>query len=427
VTPVDRATPAIRRRLLFVAPFPPDLSGSHGGSRAIASIIDTLARRHDVSVLYLDEANGDVLRREPQCSRMIGIDMPIRRRSGGHIWSRMIELVRLLLGSPPDWVRESRSAEMAKACAELAGEIQPDVVHFEFHVMAQYIPAVRKAAPEAICIVTEHEPGVVSASARRQEGRGTRQRLASWIRRRAWTRYERRALSQADAVVTFTKTDEAVVSELVRGSSTQVTCIPLRILPERFGSGPPIESDLLFVGAFRHPPNVDAAMRLATAIFPRIREARPAARMAIVGPDPPPQLVHAAGPGIEVTGRVDDVAPYFAGASIFICPLRLGGGMRVKVLEACAFGKALIATSQAVEGLGLRPGIEFTLAASDDEFADRAIDLLSNAARREQLEQAALDWAARTQDPEKWATQYDTLYSALTMPASDREAQRAVK
>ncbi len=419
---MDGVTPTSRLRLLFVAPFPPDLSGSHGGSRAIASTIDTLARRHEVSVVYLGETNGGALQHPPQCSRMIGIDMPIRRRSGGHIWSRVVELVRLLLGSPPDWVRESWSAEMVKACTELAREIGPDVVHFEFHVMAQYIPVVRKAAREARCIVTEHEPGVVSAGARRQEGRGTRQRLGSWIRRRAWARYERRTLSQADAVVTFTRKDEEVVRELVGESSTQVTCIPLRILPERIGPDPPIESDLLFVGAFRHPPNVDAAMRLATAIFPKIREARPAARMAIVGPDPPRQLVHAAGPGVDVTGRVDDLRPYFAGASIFICPLRLGGGMRVKVLEACAFGKALIATSQAVEGLGLRPGIEFTLAGSDDEFVDRAIDLLSNAGRREQLEQAALDWASRTQDPEEWATQYDSLYGRL-MSEGDENRQ----
>ena len=399
--------------MLFVAPFPPDLSGSHGGSRATASIIDALARRHEVSVLYLGDANGGVLRRPPQCSRMIGIDMPIRRRSGGNTWSRVVESVRVFLGSPPDWVRESWSAEMAKSCAELAGEIQPDVVHFEFHVMAQYIPAVKKAATKARCIVTEHEPGVVSASARREEGRGARQRLGSWIRRLAWTRYESRALAQADAVVTFTKKDEEVVRELVRGSATHVAWIPLRILPERVGSDLPIESDLLFVGAFRHPPNVDAAMRLATAIFPRIREARPAARMVIVGPDPPPQLVRAAGPGIEVTGLVDDLAPHLAGASVVICPLRLGSGMRVKILEACGFGKALIASPQAVEGLGLQPGIEFIAASSDDEFVHCAIDLLSNVERREQLGRASLEWARRTQDAGEWVEQYDALYRRL--------------
>ena len=332
----------------------------------------------------------------------------------------MVEAARLLLGARPDWVRESWSDKMAEACAQLAAEIQPDVVHFEFHVMAQYIPFVRKAVPEARCIVTEHEPGVVSASARRRESRGIRQRLSSWIRRIAWARYERRTLSQADAVVTFTKKDEEVVRELVCASPTEVTCIPLRILPERSGSDRPIESSLLFVGAFRHPPNVDAALRLATAIFPRIREAKPGTRMYIVGPDPPPRVLSAAGPGIEVTGRVDDVAPYLSGASIFICPLRLGGGMRVKVLEAFAFGKALIASPQAVEGLGLRPGIEFILASDDDEFADRAIELLSNAERREQLGQAALDWASRTQDPAEWAAQYDALYGRLMTDGDER-------
>lgn len=405
--------------MLFLAPFPPDLSGDHGGSRAIAWIVDTVARTHDVSVLYLRDSRTHGPQRPPsRCRRMIGIDVPFKGRMARPLWLRLLEAARLLFGGRPDWVRESWSPEMAKACTELAAEIRPDVVHFEFHVMGQYIPLIRKAAPEARCIVTEHEPAVTSIKGFGGEYRGIRQRLSSFARRVAWSRYERRTLSQADAVVAFTEKDEKIVREIVRGSSTETACIPFRFPPDGLGSAPPKESDLLFVGSFRHPPNADAAMRLATTIFPRVREALPKAGMCVVGADPPQELIDRAADGVEVIGRVDDVAPYLAGASVVICPLRLGGGMRVKALEACAFGKALIASPEAVEGLGIRPGVEFVAASTDDEFVTAAIDLLSDPERRKQLGSAASAWARRTQDPDDWAAQYDALYSRLTMFAS---------
>jgi polysaccharide biosynthesis protein PslH len=399
-------------RLLFLLPFPPDLAGSHGGSRAVASIIGMLSRHHDVAVLYLQpEDLSDVRRPLTECSRMVGIAMPAKRMTRRPFWSRFAGAVRLLLGSRPDWVRESWSTEMAAACANLAREFRPDVVHVELHVMAQYIPFIKNVS-NAPCIVTEHEPGISTVNREDAARQGPRRRLSSFVQRLAWRRYEREALSRADAIITFTVKDEQIVREIAPAVPV-VTTMPLRLLGGTGTIEQPIGSDLLFVGAFRHPPNVDAAMRLATAIFPRVREDRPGARMFIVGADPPPELIAAAGEGVSVTGWVENVAPYIAGASIIICPLREGGGMRVKVLEACAHAKALIATQQAVEGLDLRPGIDFVLATTNEEFAQSAICLLSDTRRRDQLGQAAHEWAQKTQNEDAWAAQYDELYRRL--------------
>jgi hypothetical protein len=88
--------------------------------------------------------------------------------------------------------------------------------------------------------------------------------------------------------------------------------------------------------------------------------------------------------------------------------------MRVKVIEACAAGKALIASGLAVEGLGLRPGVEFVLANTDREFAEGAVDLLGSPGRRERLGEAAREWALRTQNSNEWLSQYEALYAGLS-------------
>jgi glycosyltransferase involved in cell wall biosynthesis len=227
---------------------------------------------------------------------------------------------------------------------------------------------------------------------------------------------ERLALSRADAVVTFTEKDRKIVRALVGPAGPDCVSIPFQLRAassignEREAA---IPSDLLFVGNFKHPPNFDAAMRLVTRIFPAVHEAASEARLYIVGADPPEELVRAQGPGITVTGWVESLQPYLAGAKMVLVPLRQGGGMRVKVIEACAASKAIIASDLAVEGLGVRPGADFVPANSDQEFIESAIELLGDPARRRSLGEAALRWALRAQSSDEWLSQYEDLYRRL--------------
>ena len=124
----------------------------------------------------------------------------------------------------------------------------------------------------------------------------------------------------------------------------------------------------------------------------------------------------AAGPGIVFTGWVDDTSQYFRHASIVMAPLRQGGGMRVKIVEASSFGKAIIASALAIEGLGLRDGVECIVADSDDAFATTAIKLLQNRERIREIGMAASRWAGRTQDSAAWLADYERLYARLFKP-----------
>jgi glycosyltransferase involved in cell wall biosynthesis len=167
------------------------------------------------------------------------------------------------------------------------------------------------------------------------------------------------------------------------------------------------------VGNFTHPPNVDAAQRLAGDIFPAIHAQRPDVRLWIVGDQPPPELVALAGEAVTVTGRVPDVRPYLEAAAVVVVPMRLGGGMRVKVMEALAAGKALIASRVAVEGLDLTPGAHYLLAETDEEFEIAILTLLIKPQQRLALGTAAYGWARGSLGWARAGAAYEQLYDQL--------------
>ena len=103
-------------------------------------------------------------------------------------------------------------------------------------------------------------------------------------------------------------------------------------------------------------PNIDAVVHFVQDVWPRIAEARPDARFKIIGGRPPPSLLALAGPRVELTGFVPDLRPHLAAAAAVVVPLRLGGGTRLKIVEAMAMGKAIVSTTLGAEGIDALPG-----------------------------------------------------------------------
>jgi glycosyltransferase involved in cell wall biosynthesis len=170
---------------------------------------------------------------------------------------------------------------------------------------------------------------------------------------------------------------------------------------------------VLFLGSFIHPPNVDAAVRLARSVMPAVRQKVPAAALEIVGDAPPKAVRELAGDGVIVTGRVPDVRPYLDGAAVVAAPLRLGGGVRVKVLDSLAAGKALVATPRALAGLPIEPGTHALVADTDAELTDALVELLRDPERRRRIGEAARTLAAERLGWERAAVEYEALYRSL--------------
>ena len=171
---------------------------------------------------------------------------------------------------------------------------------------------------------------------------------------------------------------------------------------------------LLFVGNYEYAPNVDAAMRLATEIFPAVQARVSQVRLWLVGNAPPPEMMALESDSIRVTGRVPDVRPYLARASAFVSPLRLGAGIKNKILEALAMGCPVIGTPVSLDGIAVQDGHD-VLAADGTAMIDGIVRLLQDADLRKQLStngrkliEARYSWGQVAQE-------YEHLYKNLSV------------
>ena len=219
---------------------------------------------------------------------------------------------------------------------------------------------------------------------------------------------ELKSLQMADKVWVCSQQDRQRVVEL-SGGKTHADVIPngiprFDLIPAIPGAEPPIPGDgptILFVGHLNYPPNIEAARRLATSILPRIRAELGGARLVIAGRSPNRSLYElGALPGVELVRDPEELGPLYRQAHLAIVPLMSGGGTRLKILEAMAWGLPVVATHLAAEGLGLSDGADIELADSDDEIVARAVSLCKDEALRQKRRRQARDTAARRFGPE---------------------------
>lgn len=393
------------RLLLFLTPFPPRLDASHGGARATAHVIGALAERHEVALLCL-RAEGEPGVEKAIRAKCAYVEEVHRPSDAGPLPRRLRRAARLLtapLRGQPVWAEAFAVPAFAEALQRRLRAWPPDLVQAEFHVMGQYLREI--GAPS---VLVEHEPGVPAARERVRSARG----LLRWAYRldlRAWERFERDVLRSVSVAVVFTEEDGRAVSE--RTPDVEVRRIPLVVpLPEEplgsEGTGAPT---LLFVGNFDHPPNRDAARRLIGEILPAVQARVPEARLVLVGP----HLATAWGrheDGVEITGRVPDVTPYLDAAAVVVAPLFAGGGMRVKVLEALAAGKPVVASPLAVAGLDVVYGRHLLVAQTNGEFVECVVALLRDSTLRRDLAHNARVWTQTALDPALSLASYESLY-----------------
>ena len=168
---------------------------------------------------------------------------------------------------------------------------------------------------------------------------------------------------------------------------------------------------LLFFGTLSYGPNLDAVLWFCNQMWPRIRKARPEVKLEVVGLDPPSQVQQLENlPGVQITGFVPDIRPKLWSATATVVPLRLGGGTRLKILEALAAGCPVVSTSVGAEGLSLVDGEHLLLANTPEAFALRVVELLASPDLRENLVDSGRRIARREYD---WAMIARRLQSVL--------------
>jgi sugar transferase (PEP-CTERM/EpsH1 system associated) len=384
-------------RILFLTPqlpYPPH----QGTAMRNYGLVRGLAARHQVSLLSFLESNQSLEAAAPLldlCQEVKTVPAPpprsLARRARDTLTHRQ-----------PDMGLRLASPAFAHELAGWLARESFDVVHVEGIEMAPYLDLLFDG-PSPLVVFDDHncehmlQKRYAQIDARiPRRWAGALYSLVQWQKLRP---YEASVCRRAHHVLAVSQTDAQALQRLVPGLDVTVIpngidCAQYQVAPE--AQGPP---KLVFVGKMDFRPNVDAVRWFADAIWPRVRAEVPEAHFYAVGQRPHRQLDRLrADPSLTLTGWVQEVQPYVAQATVYVAPLRMGSGTRLKLLEAMAMGKAIVSTRLGAEGLsegssaqeGDKPVLELVDDNDPQAFADAVVALLREPARR-----AALGAAAR--------------------------------
>lgn len=374
-------------KVIVLAPFPPRSDGRHGGARALASLHRRLAERHRLVLLALRRDDEPAV--DPElaavCEEVVEVRRSLARTSPSALWSERRRVVDTLRRRP-GWVVGTDVAALRAALRDAEARHRPELVHAEFAVTAQYARDV--SAP---VVVTDHSvapDGLDDAGMRR---------------------FRQDAYRSVRSIVCFTQREATELRSLV-DNIVHVIPLGVEIPPEPLDASG-TEASLLFTGSFEHPPNVDALRRIVDRVLPAVRTHLPGAQLTVVGAAPPRDLVER--PGVTAVGDVASVEPYLREAAVVLGPVWSGGGMRVKVLEALAAGKAVATTRLGADGLDLTPGEHAAVADDEETLAHEILGLLDDPERRRRLGAAGRAHVAAHFAWDRIAPRYDAVYEEV--------------
>ncbi len=385
-------------RVLYVATRVcwPITSGAHLRDFYIASYL-----AHHTNLTYLGMDSGDGGAQFQSVSEApiepFGEAKVIRvRRSAGYTPAK---IVRGVIGPQPLNLLHYMSALVMQQLEKALTNDSFDVIQIEGVYIRAYIERIRQLAPHALLNCDWHNIESEIMSRYADNTPGLPRRL--YARRTAYLlrRQEDLLLPACDTHTVCSERERAVL--LSRNLNSHIEVIPNGVDVESFRPSPepgPPRRNLIFVGAMHYHANVDAALFFAREVWPTVYRQRPDLQFVIVGAEPTPEILKLREqPGITVTGTVADVRPFYHNALAAVVPLRVGGGTRLKILEAMAAGVPVISTTLGAEGLPVANGTNIMLADDPRDFAECATTLAPDSGL----------WKALAEAGRKLARNYD--------------------
>ena len=343
-------------------------------------LMTQLARRHDLTAAMLvdDEFDADECRRAMQayCREVVMVRNPHGREG---LTKRLVQL-RSLASSQSFERRRVTLPALQQTLDRVLRARRFDVVNLEFPYLGHYdLRQAPRGQKRPSLVVDSHEIAYDLARQFARAGGNLGRRLYAGANWRKLRREELRSYRDADGVYLCSATDERRLLDQVPGVRT--TVIPNAADVEYYRprqTDPPSDGrTVVYFGLLSTVPNVDGVIHFAQNIWPRIAAAHPEARWKIIGGRPPPSLLALSGPRVELTGFVSDLRPHLAAAAVVIVPLRLGGGTRLKIIEAMAMGKAIVSTTLGAEGIEAVPGRDLLIEDEPTAFGDAVGRLLA--------------------------------------------------
>ncbi|HXE14687.1 MAG TPA: glycosyltransferase [Bryobacteraceae bacterium] len=356
-----------RLRILFASPYPIE-PPVHGGAVFMKMTLEELAPLADVHLAGMVDVPEQLPAQESLTAICHSVSMCVRNP----------ETPRNIASLLPHAAREFRDSDFAWLLHRVGLLEKIDIIQLEYTQFAQYRGDYRHIP----CFLFEHDIHFESVRSLARNTKNPLWRVHYYYEYLRCFRYELKTLPKFRRIQACSVENAVSLTRYVPELGGRIdTDLRAGIQSARFrfvldGREP---DTLLFVGSFRHEPNAEAIRWFVTKVLDRITAIRPQAKLVIVGSDPPPPMGFLTRhPSVHFTGHVEDIREPLERYAVFVCPIRSGSGIRVKLLEAFSSGIPCVSTRLGAEGLAHTSGEICELADSPEEFASAAVHLLSD-------------------------------------------------
>ena len=372
-----------------------------GGKLRTWHLMRHLAQRHEITYLAFREPDQPAADVEGMTEVAARVETVTRREPAKGTLRFYLDAALHLVDPLPYAVGKYRSAEYRRRLDALLADGNFDLIVCDFLFPAVNLP--KRLPCPAVMFTHNVESEIWRRHAETRSG--LIGRLLYGAQHRRMLRYERRELARFDGILAVSDADRETFARLYPGAISQpVHVVPTGVDTDYFEPAPSDATSraMVFTGSMDWLPNEDAMLYFCREVMPAIRAELPDASLAIVGRTPTPAVKRLAEErGVTVTGRVDDVRPHMKDAAVYVVPLRIGGGTRLKIFEAMAMGKAVVSTTIGAEGLPVTDGEHVRLADDPAAFARAVVHLMRDLNDRRRIEAAAralvvarYDWSA---------------------------------
>jgi glycosyltransferase involved in cell wall biosynthesis len=399
-------------------PYPPH----QGTSLRNYNILKGISQQHQVSLLSFknpeqDETSIELAPLENLCHQIVSIPKPEQKK-------QLQRIKNLITEQAPDLAHRLKSAEFNSALKQLLDRSKTgnsfDIVQIEGLEMASSIHTIREIDSTVKVILDNHN---AETALQKRAFKTDLKEISRWpaaiysfLQINKLRKFEFWACQASDWVTVVSEIDRQNILEIVPGiSSLDVipNCIDVEVYkkPRRFDTE--TRYDILFCGKMDYRPNIDGVIWFAKNIWPQLKQDRAKTNWAIVGQNPHPKIDWIGKlPGVTITGRVNEIQPYMWDSKVLIMPLRMGGGTRLKFIEAMSSQLPVVSTTIGAEGFDIQNGVNAILANKPADFAQAIVDLLNDSRKREDLARAALSYVQKY-DWRRVTPQFDTVYKSL--------------
>lgn len=392
-------------KILFVSTKSP-LPTNDGHALRTYNLLREVAARHEVyllSFVKFKEEHEHLQELQKLCASVRCIDLP----ENNSRFSLTLSLLKNHFSSRPFVADKYDTTAMRAEITRIIKTQGIDLVHLDMLPLCCYLDCL-KGTP---VVLNEHNVESALLDRRLTTESNPLFRYYLGVQQKRLEAFETESVNNVDHVVCCSEPDRELLMEMA--PSTPVAVVPNGVDTEYFQ---PLENSkemcmsLVFVGGMNWFPNRDAVQWFDKEVFPEILATIPTVRLQIIG-----KSTESAnwqyGQSIEVTGFVDDIRPHLSEAAVFVVPLRIGGGTRLKILDAMAMGKAIVSTSIGAEGLDVMPGRDLLIADTTQDFARAVLDLLVNRDKRFELGSAARELVKNRYQWENIALLLDKAYT----------------